>query len=315
MENYASPAAVSDSPALSVLDLVKLPPLMGLTSGRPDIAVGLIDGPVAIDHPDLRRDTIREVPGRLSGTCARASSAACKHGTFVAGILCAKRGSVAPGICPRCTLLVRPIFAEADREPVGAAHGRPGDSLPSATAEELGKAIVECIEAGARLINLSAALAHPTAKAEVELNEALDYAARRGVIVVAASGNQGTLGRSAITSHPWVIPVVACDLRGRPLGYSNLGHSIGRRGLRAPGDKITSLGSQGQPLTSEGTSVAAPFVTGALALLWSLFPRATAAQVNGATVHAAATTRTTVVPPLLDAWRAYQFMKTGENDA
>ena len=49
--------------------------------------------------------------------------------------------------------------------------------------------------------------------------------------MVAAAGNQGTLGSSAITRHPWVIPVVACDLRGRPMNESNLGSSIGRRGL------------------------------------------------------------------------------------
>jgi hypothetical protein len=41
---------------------------------------------------------------------------------------------------------------------------------------------------------------------------------------------------------------------------SNLGGSIGRRGLGAPGDGVTSLGTGGEPLTLGGTSVAAPFV-------------------------------------------------------
>jgi hypothetical protein len=35
------------------------------------------------------------------------------HGTFIVGILCAKRSSDAPAFCPSCILLVRPIFAEA----------------------------------------------------------------------------------------------------------------------------------------------------------------------------------------------------------
>ncbi|MGH7792592.1 MAG: peptidase S8, partial [Thermodesulfobacteriota bacterium] len=91
---------------MNLLDLVKLTPLMELTSGRPEIIVGLIDGPVVMNHIGLSRENIREVPGTLAGTCALASSTACKHGTFVAGILCAKRGSVAPAICPNCTLLV-----------------------------------------------------------------------------------------------------------------------------------------------------------------------------------------------------------------
>ena len=118
--------------------------------------------------------------------------------------------------------------------------------MPSATPQELAAAIIECIDAGARVINLSLALAQPSTKGEQALEEALNQAVRRGVIVVAAAGNQGTLGSSAITRHPWVIPVVACDLRGRPMNESNLGSSIGRRGLSAPGDGVTSLGAEGQ---------------------------------------------------------------------
>ena len=43
------------------LDLVKLTALMQRTSGRAEIMVGLIDGPVAINHPDLVSENIREV--------------------------------------------------------------------------------------------------------------------------------------------------------------------------------------------------------------------------------------------------------------
>jgi hypothetical protein len=67
--------------------------------------------------------------------------------------------------------------------------------------------------------------------------------------VIVAAGNQGTLGSTAITCHPWVIPVVGYDLQGRPMNHSNLGSSIGRRGLGAPGDRITSIGANGKPLT------------------------------------------------------------------
>src|SRR5262249_53268633 len=194
------------------------------------------------------------------GACNQANSAACVHGTFVAGILSAKRGSIAPAICPNCTLLVRPIFAETT-----AANG----DMPSAGPEELAQAILDCIEAGARVLNVSAAIAQPSIKAERALRQALDQATKRGVIVIAAAGNQGTLGSTAITCHPWVIPVVGYDLQGRPMNHSNLGNSIGRRGLGAPGDQITSLGAEGKPLTLGGTSAAAPFVAGAVGLVWS----------------------------------------------
>src|SRR5207302_1909960 len=172
--------------------------------------------------------------------------------------------------------------------------------------QELAAAIIECIDAGAQIINLSLALAHTSPKNEWLLEEVLNQAIRRSVIVVAAAGNQGTLGSSAITRHPWVIPVVACDLRGRPMNQSNLGSSIGRRGLGAPGDRITSLGAEGSLLTFGGTSAAAPFVTGTVALLWSEFPTATATEVKFAVMQAYMLRRKTVTPPLLDAWAAYQ---------
>ena len=256
---------------MNPLDLVKLTALMERTSGSPEVKIGLIDGPVATQHPDLAGEHLREIPGSQQHACAQADSTACLHGTFVAGILSAKRNSPAPAICPDCTLLVRPIFAEV-------TSGR--EHMPSATPKELAAAIIECIDAGARVINLSLALAQPSTRGEQSLEEALNQAVRRGVIVVAAAGNQGTIGSSAITRHPWVIPVVACDIRGRPMNESNLGGSIGRRGLRAPGDGITSLGAEGQSLTLGGTSVAVPFVTGATALLWSAFPSATAAHIK-----------------------------------
>jgi len=272
--------------------------------GRPEIAVAVIDGPVALDHPDLAGATIRELPGRLKATCGLADSAACMHGTFVAGILSARRGSAAPAICPGCTLILRPIFAESTN---GNGH------MPSATPEELAEAVIDAIDAGARVINLSSALVQPSPKGESKLEQALDYAAHRGAITVAAAGNQGMVGSSAITRHPWVIPVAACNIQGRPLNESNLGSSIGRRGLSAPGENITSLGTQGKVHTFGGTSAAAPFVTGAIALLWSEFPEARAAEVRLAVTRCGLPPRNTLVPPLLDAWAAYQVMASARN--
>jgi subtilisin family serine protease len=282
---------------MSPLDLVRLPELMKLTSGRSEIAVAMVDGPIAISHTDLMRSSVREVAGDMRAACALASSAACVHGTFVAGILSAKRGSAAPAICPDCTLLVNPVFSE---RATGDAE------QPSATPEELAIAILQCVNAGARVINLSLAVTRSSPKGERALKLALDRAAARGVIVVAAAGNQGAVGGTIITSHPWVIAVAACDADGKPLSASNLGPSIGLRGLRAPGAGVTSLGADGQSLTLGGTSVAAPFVTGAVALVWSEFPAATGAQIRLAFHQAHVRGRASVTPPLLDAWAAYQ---------
>jgi subtilisin family serine protease len=180
--------------------------------------------------------------------------------------------------------------------------------MPSAKLEDLALAIIQTVNTGAIVINLSAALAQPAATGEHALEEALSYAARRNVIVVAAAGNQGIVGSTAITQHPWVIPVAGCDLEGRPTPESNLGNSIGRNGLRAPAREITSLGADGKAQTSGGTSAAAPFVTGTIALLWSEFPSASASAIKRAICPKEGALRRTVVPPVLDAWAAYQAM-------
>lgn len=137
------------------LDLVKLTALMERTSGSPEVKIGLIDGPVLAQHADLASENLREIPGNNGAMCTQAKSTACLHGTFVAGILSAKRNSPAPAICPSCTVLIRPIFAEA-------TSGR--EHMPSAMPSELAAAIIECIDAGARVINLSLALTQPSTK-------------------------------------------------------------------------------------------------------------------------------------------------------
>ena len=107
----------------AALRLVGLPELMGISAGAPDIAVALIDGPVNDLHPDLAIENMRVLPGRAGATCTSPESVACTHGTYVAGILHAKRDSLVPGICPGCALLVRPIFSET--------AGAPGEWWPA----------------------------------------------------------------------------------------------------------------------------------------------------------------------------------------
>lgn len=286
---------------MDALDLIKLTALMQRTTGNPDVKIGLIDGPIVTQHPELVSENLREISSGNGATCTQPNSTACLHGTFVAGILSAKRNSVAPGICPNCTLLIRPIFSETLSS---------SQQIPNASPEELAIAIIECIAAGARIINLSLALVAPSNKGEQALEEAINQALKRNVIVVAAAGNQGTVGSTAITRHQWVIPVIGCDQQGKPTNESNLGNSIGRRGLSAPGDSITSLGTGGQSLTLGGTSFAVPFVVGAIALLWSEFPTATATQIKLAVTQVTALRRTSVVPPLLDVATAYQTLLT-----
>lgn len=302
-----SPASASSAgPAVrparlrAALDLVGLTPLMKVTSGSSEVAIGLIDGPVATNHPDLASQALTGIGPSRAAACSHGASAACAHGTYVAGILIARRGSRAPAICPDCVLLVRPIFLEA-------ATGRDD---PRAQPEDLAQALTDCTGAGARVVNVSAALARPTISEERALTQALEHAARRDVIVVVAAGNQATLASTAITRHPWVIPVVSYDARARPQDHSTIGRSIGRSGLGAPGAGITSLGADGRPVTASGTSAAAPFVTGAVALLCAEFPEASGREIKSAVLAMRTGRPATVVPPLMDAWRAYHILRT-----
>ena len=275
---------------------VMLAPLMAVTGGSAHVVIGLIDGPVAKDHPGLVGARLRELASTPNERCSLVSSAACRHCTAVAGMLGASRQFLPSAICPGCTLLVRPIFGTTGNETGG---------VPNAEPEALAGAISDCIDAGAAVLNLSVSLGDASRGAADALSEALSYAARRGVLVVAAAGNDGTIYSSAITQHPWVIPVTACGRAEVPLGTANLSSSVGRRGLLAPGERITSLGPNGQLMTLSGTSFAVPFVTGSIALLWSAFPDASAAEMRMAIVPQTSH-RAAIVPPMLDATAAYQ---------
>jgi subtilisin family serine protease len=297
----AAISEVASADNASHFELVRLSGLMKATEGASRIAVALIDGPVAVEHPSLNAARIRVVGANDGVACTTPAGAACNHGTFVAGVLHARRDTAAPGICPGCTLLLRPIFTDA-------ADARSED-LPSATPAELASAILDVIAAGARVINLSVGLAAPPLRDERLLEQALQEAASRGAVVVAAAGNQGTVGGSAITRHPWVVPVVACDRQGWVLPPSNLGASIGRYGVAAPGHNITSLASGGGLAPFSGTSAAVPFVAGTAALLWSLFPQSSATRLRLA-IMAGPARRRSVAPPLLDASAAYQALSS-----
>jgi subtilisin family serine protease len=292
-----APASTALATASDPLDLARLRPLLDRTRGSPEVHIGLIDGPVDLDHPDL---CVAASAQTGTADCAVDSSAACRHGTLVAGILVARRGSAAPAICPDCTVHLRPIFSEFC-----------GEGPPRASMEELANALNECVRAGARVVNVSAGLSGALAT-DVGLRDVLDHALRSGVVVVAAAGNAATVGGSTLTRHPAVIPVVACDSRGQPLGLSSLSFSIGRQGLLGPGDRVVSTAAGGGFGEISGSSAAAPFVAGTLALLWSLFPAASAAQLRIA-VAGNGSRRPSLVPRRLDAEAIYRRLSHGRH--
>ena len=280
------------------LALVRLTHLTGLSAGTPELPIGLVDGPVDTGHPELAGATIHHVGGAMPRPrdCAGA-----QHATFAAGILVGRRAGATPALVPRCPLLVRPIFT---------AEGQ--GTVPSASPADLADALTALVAAGARVINVSAELVSAAPHNEGRVRAAVDFAVRRGVLVVSAAGNRGRLGSSALTRHPWVISVVACTLSGVPARYSNLARSSARYGLRAPGEGVTGPAPGGGLVTPTGTSVAAPLVTGAIALVWSLNPEAAPHAVRAAILGS--DRRRGIIPPLLDAWTANVIVRKRGGD-
>lgn len=206
------------------------------------------------------------------------------------------------GICPQSPLLVRPIFCEASDL----------NQCPTVTPKDLAGAVQETVDAGAKIINLSLGLDNSAVNHHPSLSDSVDYAFRKGVLMVAAAGNHGRIGHIPLFDHPWVIPVGACDEQGKVMSSSNLGPSLGKRGLLAPGANITSAAPSGGYTTMSGTSVAAPFVTGTIALLWALFPQATAEQIRTA-ILLPQSQRRSIIPPLLNAEASHLALQNGGN--
>ncbi len=250
--------------------------------------MGLIDGAVESNHPDFADSVITSLDSTQS-VCRSKDSPACVHGTFVAGVLCAKRASRPSGICPGATLITHSLFCEA----------RDLAQCPVVTPQHLADAIIEVTDAGAKVINLSLGLSQSNLGANAALHRAFDHAFHSGVLLVGASGNQGRIGHNPLFDHPWVIPVAACDLQGRLTGSSNIGKSVGMRGLLAPGQDVISTYSKGGYVKLSGTSIATPFVTGSIAFLWSLFPEATPSQIKNAITGGSAIRRS-IIPPVLN---------------
>jgi subtilisin family serine protease len=159
------------------------------------------------------------------------------------------------------------------------------------------------------VVNISAGIAQLSIKNQNKLTASLDYAAKKDVLVVVAAGNHSQIGTSPITGHHWVIPVAACDVKGVPSFHSNLGRSLSRRGLAVPAESITSLNSQGGSMTFGGTSAAAPFVTGAIALLLSELPEIPGDRIKSALIPSLAQPGRSINPSMLNAWKAYETLR------
>jgi len=142
------------------------------------------------------------------------------------------------------------------------------------------RAIDYAVDHGARVINAS----WGGGGTSDVLQRAVARAEQHGVLFVAAAGNDGAAKPSfpANLNLANVLSVGALNPDGTLASFSNRGAMI-----TAPGVGILSTIAPGQYARYDGTSMAAPHVSGAAALLWSARPGATLAQVKKALLESA----------------------------
>lgn len=163
------------------------------------------------------------------------------HGTHVAGVIGARSGA-AQGIAHKCKILALKVL------------GHSGMGANSAVAT----AMRHATEAKADIVCMSLGSAKP----DHNLHQAIQRAVVSGTIVVCAAGNDG-----GAVNYPAAfaetIAVGAVDRNGEVCEFSSRGREIS---VAAPGQDITSTWLAGGYATLSGTSMAAPFVAGVLAL-------------------------------------------------
>lgn len=273
----------------------------GPGSSSDSVVVAVLDTGVIYDHPDLR-DNLWKNPGEICNDgidndgngivddCYGANfggkraagdpwddDTADSHGTHLSGIIgaVANNGTGVAGINWR-TKIMAVKFLHGD-----SGYGDLSDAL---------KGVEYALAKGAKIINMSFEVASDDAPRSLE--QAINKAANKGVLVISAAGNGSkNLDNSKIypaSYRTWNnISVAASDKDDRLASYSSYGkNSVD---LAAPGGAQKGIGvlstvwlNSGNILYREtaGTSMAAPHVAGAAALLWNKEPSLTAQEVK-----------------------------------
>lgn len=249
------------------------------TTGQGQV-IAIVDTGVDLKHPDLAK---RMVAGTNTADARATANDDQGHGTNVAGIAAADNNPQAGivGMAPGAKIMpVKVLGADGSGSDAGVAEG-----------------IRWAADHGATVINLSLGGPSPTQTGA----DAVKYALSKGVVVVAAMGNNGTGQKSYPAAYPGVISVGATDVNDQVTSFSQYGTWIS---VSAPGYSILSTfptyrvssndeyeankaayEGHGMKLTQKyayvtGTSQATPHVAGLAALVRAANPSLTPAQVK-----------------------------------
>ncbi|MGX1477848.1 UNVERIFIED_CONTAM: membrane-anchored mycosin MYCP [Streptomyces canus] len=188
------------------------------------------------------------------------------HGTKVAGIIAARKldGTGFIGLAPEATII--PI--------------RQNDDQGSGNVGTMIQAIKYAADAGAKVINISqdtASKMDPTV--DETFRAVIKYAQEKDALIVAAAGNDGADGKIKETypaAYPGVLAVAASDRNNARAPFSQSGPFVG---VAAPGIDMVSTVPVGGNCVDQGTSFAAPYVSGVAALIRAKHPEWTYEQV------------------------------------
>ncbi|PEJ25934.1 hypothetical protein CN689_25130 [Peribacillus butanolivorans] len=229
------------------------------TMGSKETVVAIIDDGIDRNHEDLKGkidhpyDAVRNRKNIVP---------AGEHGTHIAGIIAgsANNDLGGTGVAPNIKIM-----------PINVFKGEYADTA------DIIEAIHYAVQQGADIINMSLG---DTRYSEA-LNKAVQEAYSKGLLIVAAAGNEGDMGKSVQRVYPaafsHVISVAATDSKDKRTSYSNYHSTVD---IAAPGDYILSTLPNNRYGWMSGTSMATPMVAGVAALIWSNEPKLTKYEVE-----------------------------------
>lgn len=250
----------------------------------PELKIGVVDSGIDREHAEFG-DRVVAVKDTELGDDAYAS-----HGTEVAGIIAAAAdGTGITGLAPKAKLL-------------DAQYWRGGSTVGE---EGIHDEIIWAVDQGARVINLSAGASDNSL-----LRAAYEYAELSRVVLVPAVGNCGGTGRRITLPWEREYDRKVCDRPDEVAGQADQPTVLGVGALTEDGDRadfssanrtvmimapgqdvlstcITRVSGPRTLCTNDGTSFAAPFVTGAAAILLARHPEARPADIRHALIMTA----------------------------
>lgn len=230
-----------------------------LVNQKREVKVAVLDTGVDYTHPDLKNKVLVDEGYNFVDNNYNVMDYD-GHGTHISGIIAAEANNSIglAGVTGNLDVKIMPVkVLDQDGE---------GDTI------SVVKGILYAVDNGANIINLSLGI-----RSKVELiAQAIDYAKSKGVFVVTASGNDNENSDNFSPAGDGGYTVAAMNYNYKKASFSDYGNSVK---VAAPGVKILSTVPGGYEAW-DGTSMAAPVVSGIAAMLKAENPDLTPAQLE-----------------------------------